>query len=42
MHGARRLFRTLLLPVLCVIGLLLVAVALIEGPSLDQFLYAVF
>lgn len=44
--GSRRALRTLgrevLLPIAVVIGLLLIAVALVEGPALDQFLYAVF
>lgn len=38
----RRLARALLLPVGVVIGLAFIAVALIEGPALEQFLYAVF
>jgi hypothetical protein len=36
------LWREVLLPVLVVCALLLIAVALIEGPPLEQFLYAVF
>lgn len=34
--------REILLPVGVMIGLLLIAVALVEGQALDQFLYAVF
>jgi hypothetical protein len=34
--------RIFLLPIAVVLGLLVIAVALIEGPALDQFLYAVF
>jgi len=39
---ARLLWREVLLPVFVVVALLLIAVALIEGPPLEQFLYAVF
>jgi hypothetical protein len=38
----RLIWRELLLPVAVVVGLLLIAVALIEGEPLQQFLYAVF
>ena len=34
--------REVLLPVATLVGLLAIAVALIEGPPLQQFLYAVF
>lgn len=34
--------REVLLPIGVVIGALLIAVALVEGPALDQFLYAIF
>jgi hypothetical protein len=36
------LAREILLPIAVVVALLLIAVALIEGPPLEQFLYAVF
>jgi hypothetical protein len=36
------LLREVLLPIAVVLGLMLIAVALIEGPPLEQFLYAVF
>ena len=36
------LWREVLLPLGVVAALLLLAVALIEGPPLEQFLYAVF
>jgi hypothetical protein len=39
---ALALWRELLLPVLVAFAVLLIAVALIEGPPLEQFLYAVF
>lgn len=39
---ARMIWRELLLPLAVVAALLLIAIALIEGPSLEQFLYAVF
>ena len=39
---ARALWREVLLQVGVVAALLLLAVALIEGPALEQFLYAVF
>lgn len=42
MNPYQRAFRIFLLPILGVIVLLLIAVALIEGPALDNFLYAVF
>jgi hypothetical protein len=38
----RRLARAVLLPIGVTIGLAFIAVALIEGPALEQFLYAVF
>ncbi len=38
----RLLWRELLLPAIVVFALFLIAVALIEGPPLEQFLYAVF
>lgn len=38
----RFVWRELLLPIVVVACLLLLAVALIEGPPLEQFLYAVF
>jgi len=41
-RAARLLLREVLLPLGVVAGLLLLAVALIEGPPLEQFLYAVF
>jgi hypothetical protein len=34
--------RIVLLPIATVVVLVLIAVALIEGPALDPFLYAVF
>ena len=39
---AALLWREVLLPVAVVFALALIAVALIEGPPLEQFLYAVF
>jgi len=41
-HAARGFAREVLLPAAVLIGLLAIAVALIEGPPLQQFLYAVF
>ena len=41
-RAARWTWREVLLPVLVTFALLLIAVALIEGPPLEQFLYAVF
>jgi hypothetical protein len=38
----RGLVREVLLPTAVLIGLLAIAVVLIEGPPLQQFLYAVF
>ena len=38
----RGLLREVLLPTAVLIGLLAIAVVLIEGPPLQQFLYAVF
>jgi hypothetical protein len=38
----RRFARVVLLPIGVVIGFAFIAVALIEGPALEQFLYAVF
>jgi hypothetical protein len=38
----RVLWRGILLPVLVAAGLVLVAVALIEGPAVEDFLYAIF
>jgi hypothetical protein len=38
----KRLAREILLPLGVVAALLVLAVALIEGPPLEQFLYAVF
>lgn len=38
----RGLVREILVPIGVMIGLLLIAVALVEGQALDQFLYAVF
>lgn len=38
----RGLLREVLLPTAVLVGLLAIAVALIEGPPLQQFLYAVF
>ncbi len=35
-------WREVLLPLAVVLALLLIAVALVEGPPLQQFLYAVF
>jgi len=37
-----RFARAVLLPIGVTIGLAFIAVALIEGPALEQFLYAVF
>lgn len=37
-----RFARAVLLPIGVVVGLIFVAVALIEGPALEQFFYAVF
>jgi hypothetical protein len=37
-----RFARAVLLPIGVTIGLTFIAVALIEGPALEQFLYAVF
>ena len=37
-----KIWRELLLPIGVVAALLVLAVALIEGPALEQFLYAVF
>jgi hypothetical protein len=36
------LWRGLLLPALAVAALLLVLAALVEGPAMEQFIYAVF
>ena len=42
-HGwLRGLVREVLLPTAVLVGLLAIAVALIEGPPLQQFLYAIF
>ena len=41
-RAALWLWREVLLPLGVVAALLLLAVALIEGPPLEQFLYAVF
>jgi hypothetical protein len=38
----RGLLREVLLPTAVLVGLLAIAVVLIEGPPLQQFLYAVF
>ena len=38
----RRFARAVLLPIGVTLGLTFIAVALIEGPALEQFLYAVF
>ena len=38
----RGLLREVLLPTAVLVGLLAIAVALIEGPPLQQFLYAIF
>lgn len=38
----KTLYREVLLPIGVVAAMLLLAVALIEGPALEQFLYAVF
>lgn len=40
--GVVWIWRELLLPVLIAISVLAIAVALVEGPALDTFLYAVF
>ena len=42
LKGVRWIWREVLLPLGVVAALLLLAVALIEGPPLEQFLYAVF
>ena len=42
LRAAYLLWRELLLPLGVVAALLFLAVALIEGPPLEQFLYAVF
>ena len=42
LRAVRLVWRELLLPLCVVAALLLLAVALIEGPPLEQFLYAVF
>lgn len=42
LKAMRNLWREVLLPLGVVAALLLLAVALIEGPPLEQFLYAVF
>lgn len=42
LKAARTLWREVLLPIGVVAALLVLAVALIEGPALEQFLYAVF
>jgi hypothetical protein len=39
---ARTLWREVLLPLGVAAALLVLAVALVEGPPLEQFLYAVF
>jgi hypothetical protein len=41
-RAARLVWRELLLPLGVTVALLMLAVALIEGPPLEQFLYAVF
>ena len=38
----RQLWRFVLLPILCAIGLVFIAVGLIEGPPVGDFLYAIF
>jgi hypothetical protein len=42
LRAARLVWRELLLPLGVVAALLVLAVALVEGPPLQQFLYAVF
>lgn len=42
LKAALFVWREVLLPLGVVAALLLLAVALIEGPALEQFLYAVF
>lgn len=41
-RALRGLSRELLLPLLVLLGVLLLAVALVDGKPLDPFLYAVF
>lgn len=38
----KKLWRSFLLPILVLIGAVAIAVALIEGPALQPFLYGVF